>query len=315
MKQRDIDRINSIKSGKFGVEVEMYDIRREYAARVVANFFGTTASVEWTGGTYDKWICRDAQGRKWEFMRDSSIVDGHGGCEMVTPVLEYNDIEMLQEVIRVLRKNGAKSDPSHDCGIHVHVDASAQTPATLRNLANIMKSHDNLILNAIGVTSERRRWCYPVNDNFIIQLNNKKPSTMEGVKKVWYESQGYSISGEFDHYNHSRYNILNLHSYWQGKGIEFRCFQFDNPTAEKKGGLHAGQLKAYIQLCLAICEKAKSSKFSKRTVSDLQEENPRRAIYKWMRRMGMKGEEFATARTVFTRNLKRVTRTRETVAA
>lgn len=34
--------------------------------------------------------------------------------------------------------------------------------------------------------------------------------------------------------------------------VEFRCFQFDKPANGKQNGLQAGQLKAMIQLCLAI---------------------------------------------------------------
>jgi hypothetical protein len=96
------NKVEAIKAGKFGVEVEMYNITRERAATVVANHFGTTFTVAYEGTCYRKWICKDAQGRKWVFMSDSSIHDANGGCEMVTPVLNYEDMEMLQEVIRVL---------------------------------------------------------------------------------------------------------------------------------------------------------------------------------------------------------------------
>lgn len=307
MKLTKIEKIEAIKAGRFGVEVEMYNIARGVAAKVVAGFFGTTSSVEWRGGVYDKWICKDAQGRTWTFMRDSSIHDSMGGCEMVTPVLAYEDIETLQEVIRVLRHAGAKSDPNHECGVHIHIDAEGQTAATLRNLANLMKSHDELILNAIGVDAQRRSWCRPVAEDFIIQLNREKPTTMQGVKRVWYESQGESVFAETEHYNRTRYNILNLHSLWQGKGIEFRCFQFDNPTDDRKGGLHAGQLKAYIQLCLALCATAKATKYTRHVVKDEQRTNPRRVMYRWMElKLGMQGAEFQTARKLFIRNLEGV---------
>ena len=48
------------------------------------------------------------------------------------------------------------------------------------------------------------------------------------------------------------FNMLNFHATFTKSTIEFRLFQFDKPTAEKKNGLHAGQLKSYIQLCLAL---------------------------------------------------------------
>lgn len=301
------NKVEAIKAGKFGVEVEMYNITRENAAKVVANFFGTAYTVAYEGSCYKKWICKDAQGRKWVFMSDSSIHDAHGGCEMVTPVLNYEDMELLQEVIRVLRRAGAKSDPAHECGIHVHVDAEGQTAANIKTLTNLMSSHDALILNAIGVDEQRRSWCRPVDDRFVAELNRKNAKDLEAVKKVWYESQGYSVSDQYAHYSGSRYNILNLHSLWQGKGIEFRCFQFDNATAERKGGLHAGQLKAYIQLCLALCTAAKTTKYARATANDEQRTNPRRVMYRWMEvKLGMQGEEFQTARKLFIRNLEGV---------
>lgn len=304
--EKKLERINAIKAGKFGVEIEMYNITREYAARLVASYFGTMDTVCHDGGFYDKWTCRDAQGRKYTFMSDSSIEDSNRGCEMVTPILGYADIEELQEVVRILRRNGAKSDPNHDCGVHIHVDATQQTAKSLRSLANLMNSYDTIVMNAIGVDNQRREWCRPVNQRFVNSINDIKPTTLQGVKEVWYESQGFSVFAETEHYNSTRYNILNLHSLWQGKGIEFRCFQFDNPTAERKGGLHAGQLKAYIQLCLAICGAAQRKAYPKNATLNLQATDPKKAIYGWLLRLGFFGDEFKTAREVFTRNFERV---------
>lgn len=311
MKNTTEQKIKAIKSGKFGVEIEMYGITRRDAARVVAKFFGTEHTVR-EGVGYHRWLCDDTQGRTWNFMSDSSIHDSFGGCEMVTPVMSYEELETLQEVVRVLRKNGAKSDPNHECGVHVHIDASGMTAKALRNLANMMASREKLLLNAIGVTGQRLEWCKACDPNFIAQINSKKPETLEGVKKVWYESQGYSVNAETQHYNHTRYHVLNLHSLWQNKGIEFRCFQFDNPTADKKGGLHAGQLKAYIQICLAMTERAKTTACRK---AEVQQENPKYAMARWMSKLGMRGEEFDTARIIFERNLNGKASNRNTVAA
>ncbi len=52
--------------------------------------------------------------------------------------------------------------------------------------------------------------------------------------------------------------MLNLHATFTKGTVEFRLFQFDEPTAERQGGIHAGQLKSYIQLfCLALSQMAK----------------------------------------------------------
>ena len=45
---------------------------------------------------------------------------------MVTPILHYEDIETLQELIRRLRKAGAMTNSS--CGIHIHIGADRHTP-------------------------------------------------------------------------------------------------------------------------------------------------------------------------------------------
>ena len=88
------------------------------------------------------------------------------------------------------------------------------------------------------------------------------------------------------HADPSRYHLLNLHSVFQKGTIEFRAF---NST------LHAGEIKAYIQLCLAISHQALTvaSASPARPVTD----NPAYTFRCWLLRLGMNGEEFKTART------------------
>ena len=95
--------------------------------------------------------------------------------------------------------------------------------------------------------------------------------------------------------------MLNLHATFTKGTVEFRLFQFDTPTEDRKGGIHAGQLKSYIQLCLALSQLAKEV----RTASSKpqQNENPKYAMRTWLLRLGFIGEEFETARTFLTKNL------------
>ena len=95
--------------------------------------------------------------------------------------------------------------------------------------------------------------------------------------------------------------MLNFHATFTKSTIEFRLFQFDKPTAEKKNGLHAGQLKSYIQLCLALSEMAKELRTA--SPKPQQTENPKFAMRTWLMRLGFMGAEFATARDFLTRNL------------
>ena len=96
--------------------------------------------------------------------------------------------------------------------------------------------------------------------------------------------------------------MLNLHATFTKGTVEFRLFQFDSPSAERKGGIHAGQLKSYIQLCLALSQMAKEV----RTASSKpqQNENPKYAMRTWLLRLGFIGDEFETAREMLTKNLQ-----------
>ncbi len=95
--------------------------------------------------------------------------------------------------------------------------------------------------------------------------------------------------------------MLNYHAVFTKGTVEFRLFQFDAPADGKQNGLHAGQLKSYIQLCLALSQLAKDVKFA--SPKPQQHENPKYAMRTWLLRMGFIGEEFKTARDLLTRRL------------
>ena len=224
-------------------------------------------------------------------------------CEMVTPILTYSDIETLQELCRRLRKAGAKSDATRGCGVHIHIGANGHTAQTLRNLANIMASHEELLVDALRLNRNDNRYghyCKPVDPNFLAQLNKRKPKTMAGLADIWYKGNGADC-GRSQHYNSSRYHMLNLHATFTKGTIEFRFFQFDAPANGRRNGIHVGQLKSYIQLCLALSEMAKEVKTA--SPKPQQTENPKFTMRTWLMRMGFIGEEFATARDFLTRNL------------
>ena len=300
--------IAGIKAQTFGVEVEGNNITRQQAAKVAADFFGTGTykDTAYKNG-YMTWSAWDQQGREWKFQRDSSI---HGidseKCELVTPILTYEDIETFQELLRRLRRAGMKSSPDRGCGVHIHVglkglDGRDHDARSLRNLANMMAAHEKQIGRAIWIDQDRvESYCRTVNPKFLERLNREKPKTMEELKKVWYEGNNATY-GMDQHYNNSRYHMLNLHASFTKGTIEFRLFQFSNPHGEFKGGIHAGKMKAYIQLCLAMSEAAKSATY--KSPVPQQVENEKYAMYWWMRRMGMVGDEFETARMLLTKNL------------
>lgn len=303
MNEKVMNQIARMKEQTIGVEVEMNHITRSAAAKVAADLFGTGRyqNTAFRNG-YCTWSAWDQQGREWKFQRDTSISGPESQkCELVTPILKYDDIELLQELIRRLRKAGAISHAGVGAGVHIHIGAQGHTAQSLRTLANIMASHEKLIAEAIKIDRSRMmNYCRTVDPDFIRQLNNKKPTTMAQLADIWYSSQGCDSGREY-HYNSSRYHMLNLHATFTKGTVEFRLFQFDKPANGKQNGLHAGQLKSYIQLCLALNQMAKDLKTA--SSKPQQHENPRFAMRTWLNRLGLIGDEFKTAREFLTKNL------------
>ena len=294
MSQRTENQIAEMKKQTIGVEVEMNSITREKAARLAATFFGT--------GRYENTACRngyctwsawDESGREWKFQKDVSIAGPDSEkCEMVTPILTYVDMETLQELVRRLRKAGAKSDATRGCGVHIHIGAKGHTPQTLRNLANIMASHEGLLASALNLDRGRiSRYCRTVDPRFLERLNNRKPTTMAALADIWYGSQNADY-GRSQHYNDSRYHMLNLHATFTKGTVEFRLFN---------GTLHAGEIKAYIQFCLAMTHQALTQK--KASARKTETDNEKYAFRCWMLRLGLIGDEFKTCRHHLLKNL------------
>ena len=283
-----------MKHQNFGIEIELTGITRRDAAKVMANYFGTTE--EYVGGTYRAYRVKDREGRIWKAVYDSSIhaetkQNGYAGddykCEIVSPICVYDDIETIQEIIRELRRKGAIANAS--CGIHVHIDAAPHTARSIKNISNIMASKEDLLFKALGVDGRREHYCQKMDGRFVHRINARSIHSKDDIMKIWYNGEAYR-SGR--HYDESRYHALNLHSVWQKGTIEFRMFN---------GTTHAGKIKAYIQLCLAISHQAmtQSCASSRKTVTS----NERFTFRTWLLRLGLIGDEFKTARTHLLANL------------
>jgi hypothetical protein len=303
MNEKTLNQIEEMKKQTIGVEVEMNNITRSRAAKLAAEFFGTERYSDTAlRNGYSTWSAWDSEGREWKFQKDVSIAGPESEkCELVTPILNYEDIETLQELIRKLRKAGAKSDATRGCGVHIHIGANGHTPQSLRNLANIMASHESLIADALNLDRNRiHHYCRTVDPEFIERVNKRKPKTMAAFADVWYKANRADW-GRTAHYNDSRYHMLNYHATFTKGTIEFRLFQFDAPSGGRQNGLHAGQLKSYIQLCLALSQMAKMVKTA--SPKPQQNENPKYAMRTWLLRLGFIGDEFKTAREILTKRL------------
>ncbi|BAE86335.1 amidoligase family protein [Desulfitobacterium hafniense] len=279
-----------LKEQRFGIEIEMTGLSRQRAAEVLAEYFGRPDSYD--GGGYNEYSVLDNQSRRWKIMSDGSIVperregrhvveaDKTYRVELVSPICRYEDIRVTQELVRKLREAGMRVNKS--CGIHIHLDASPHNANTLRNITNIMASKEDLIYKAMQVEVAReRQYCKKVEQGFLEELNRKKPRTLDQVSRIWYQGN----DGHREHYHSSRYHCLNLHSVFQKGTIEFRLF---NSTT------HAGKIKAYIQLCLAISAQALNQRCASRQKT--RSTNEKYTFRTWLLRLGLIGDEFKTAR-------------------
>lgn len=288
-----------LKNQLFGVEVEMTGITREKAARLVAGVLGTTPSHPESNCYHTRTIA-DQAARKWKIMRDSSITPIRNDdtsepldeyrVEFVTPPLNYSDIELLQNIIRKLRENGAKAHSS--CGIHIHVDGVNHTAVSLRRLVNFMTARQDLIYEALQIGDRESSWCHKLNKTLLDAMKKDKYLTKEKAEEIWYSraNDGYCGGIDHQHYNSTRYHGVNLHSFFTKGTVEFRLF---NST------LHAGKIKAYIQFCLAVSAWAITSQ-EKIVFHSMDGYTPEQKVTIMRNilthRLGLYGDEFKTCR-------------------
>jgi hypothetical protein len=230
-----------------------------------------------------------ASGRTWKVVPDGSLSGGENSGEIVSPVLGYDDIDELQNIIRAVRTAGAKAD--HSTGIHIHVGAERFDAKSVVNLVKLVHKQERLLEHALGVSETRlSRYCRPIDASFIQRLEARRPKTMQEVSDAWY---GYRNTSP-QRYDQTRYHGLNLNSLFFRGTIELRYFN---------GTLHAGEVKAYVQLALAMAAKALGSKAAS---SKRREFNPATAKYDFrvvLLHLGLIGDEFKTARLHLTKKL------------
>ena len=277
---------------RFGIEVEFTGIPRAQAAKVAAEFLG--GRIESGNDYYNTQKVIAPDGRVWKFMSDGSIrtqkkergriveAGREYSVELVSPILTYReDIETLQELIRRLRKAGSFSNSS--AGIHVHLDSANHTPRSIRNFINIIASKNDLLYKALQIEPERMRFCKKMDAALVEKINRRKPKTMAAIESIWYE--GYEGSRR-QRYHGSRYHFLNLHSFFNGNGtIELRGFNSE---------LHAGKIRSYIVLALALNHQALTQKCA--SSKKPQVENEKFAMRTYLNRIGLIGDEFKNCR-------------------
>ena len=286
---------------RFGIEIETTRLSREQCARAIHSV---------VGGELIHYGMRVQMedGRIWKAVSDGSIRSTNGrSAEVVSPICHYSDIEQVQQIVRALRAAGARVNSS--CGIHVHCDFGAfshdgkNAAKTVRNLAKMVHKNDELITAALGISATRRDiwdgWCWYTKTSFVDAISNERNLTLERLRAHWYAQPGRGNRGTCEygstsHYNGSRYHGLNLHNIWFRGTVEFRWFE---------ATLHAGEVKSYIQLCVCLAAKALNSRSASAAKRPVRTESSKYDFRCFLLELGMKGDEFKTARLHLTKNL------------
>jgi hypothetical protein len=288
--------------GRFGIEIEMTGITRAKAAKTVADHLRGT--VEKCYGSYDTHKITAPDGRVWKIVSDASIftqkkvngqkvaADKTYSVELVSPILTYEeDIETLQEMVRKLRKAGAFSESQNRTGIHIHLDGADHTPRSLRNFVNIIFSRNDLLYDSLQIEEIRKRYCMELDQDLVEGMNKKKPITFKQIEEIWYEGTGIVRN---QHYHESRYHFINLHSFFHGVGtVELRGFN---------GTLHAGEIRSYIVLSLAMNHQALTQKSA--STKKPQTDNPKFAMRTWLNRIGLIGDDYKNCREHLCKHLE-----------
>ena len=288
------DKYAGIYTQQFGVEIEMTGITRKKAAEIVHDVLDGKLYRRSSSKGRDHYQVVDEQGRKWRIMFDKSMTrcDEHYeitenedyGVELCTPILRYEDIPTLQAIADALSEAGAVTGAEFRAGFHIHVDGSEITPQKLINLVNFYSSKENYFWQVLDVPDNREPYCQRINRNYVAELNQQKPQTMEDIAELWYKHSDSKYKS--DRYK-SRYRFLNLHSLFQSGHYEVRgC----------NGTLDRDEIHAYLSMFLGVHNAA----MTKQRCSPVESTttNMKYAVRVVLINLGLNGKEFATARKV-----------------
>ena len=280
-----------LRSLRFGIEIETIKQYRSTVAKAIETVVGGCTRHMGEPRSYDPWVVIARDRREWKVMADSSLqpTPHHLQAEIVSPILTYEDIPLLQEIIRAVYDCGARI--SKKAGIHIHIDASQFDGRSLGNLTKMVYKQEALIYKALAVHATRKNtYTQPLPDNLINRVNHQKPRTKADFKKIWYNNP-HTVPTRF---HDSRYHGLNMNSVYTIGTIEFR---FANAT------LHAGRVKAYIQFFLALAAKALKSRSTSSKKREYREASAKYDFRVFLLGLGLSGPEYKTARYHLLANL------------
>lgn len=263
-----------IEEVKFGIEIETFGHDTNEGKKLINSYWG--------------------YGSGWQAKYDSSINDdGDGVCEFVSPIMTFDDLDKLEGFVAFIKKHGCMVDKS--CGIHVHVSHIEESVRSLVNIVRMVNARYDLLVRACVMSSYRKeQWNNRPNERMIHDMMTC--NTLDELACVWYGSERDAWSGVAryngkinrndlvyhleEHYDVSRYQLVNLHSYFCGKGVEIRAFN---------GSLDPKEVRAFVELSMAMYAKSINDKLSTNKARH-NESSMARQMFDWMWSMELRGK-------------------------
>ncbi|MHB9023481.1 MAG: amidoligase family protein [Armatimonadota bacterium] len=274
----------SLRAVRFGIEIETVGQSRRTVAHAIQSVVGGEVMHGGNPRGSDPYTCRDTAGRTWTVVADGSLtnVPADLRAEIVSPILTYDEIPFLQDVVRAVRRAGACCDEK--CGMHLHLSHPEMTPKSLANLAKIIYKQEELIYAALGVSRERmERYCRPLKPEFIQRLVKNPPRTFDQLNRQWFGK--YTPNPQ--RYGPERYCILNYTAFFYRGAVEIRAYA---------GSLHAGRIKAAILFSMALLAKAMNAHGASATKRKYDTASAKYDMRVFLLGLGMIGDETRTAR-------------------
>lgn len=272
--------LEKMKRQFFTVELDLTGVSMWECEKIMADFLGDDELF-------------DLSGRDWNINRNGSIipvvrstgedsapVEDFYQVQLITPILEYDDIPRLLKIIRCIRESGGISDAVYQCALHVHVRIEEQDEEVVHNLIRCLNKKKYLLEKALQIPDNRLiRFCDRAMER-LGQQDCVESKLLQDLVNPWFEDC-------------TNKPILRSSSDFCDMGIEFFMFN---------GTLDEDRILSYVQLSLALVESASYLK-NRLYHEPAQFVNEKHCMNDWLTNMYLSGDEFKTLKRVLLKNL------------
>lgn len=217
-----------------GVEVEFTGLTTKDVAGAIATLWGTYYTFEPDEKHPSRILYKvvDTKWGCWVVSEDHSIRPTKGRtllngdeyeymCELVTPVLDSEDLSELFRVMNLIVNMGGIVNET--CGCHIHINNREDDFEWLKSLfTKALVEQRNVLIN-LGMPITRNKYCKLYSDEFVHKFKELNPKDYFEFRGFIYNELGEGQSIKAIR-NPARYYWLNVDSIEKRNTIEFRAF-------------------------------------------------------------------------------------------